>query len=84
MRLSLISAAIVAALVGYGASVAIVIAAATALGATPAQTASWLFAVCIAKDWFGRPVMVAPHAHRAGMVDAGGRFGCHDRGLFHG
>jgi benzoate membrane transport protein len=49
MRISMVSAAVVAALVGYGASVAIVIAAATALQATPAQTASWLLAICLAK-----------------------------------
>lgn len=49
MRLSVISAAVVAALVGYAASVAIVLAAATALGATPAQAASWLLAVSVGK-----------------------------------
>ena len=49
MRLSVISAATVAALVGYASSVAILLAAATALGATPAQTASWLLAICIGK-----------------------------------
>jgi benzoate membrane transport protein len=45
----MISAAVVAALVGYGSSVAIVLAAASALGATPAQTASWLLTVSLAK-----------------------------------
>jgi benzoate membrane transport protein len=49
MRLSLISAALVAALVGYGSTIALVLAAAAAVGATPAETASWVFAVCIAK-----------------------------------
>jgi benzoate membrane transport protein len=49
MRPSMISAAIVAALVGYGASVAIVLAAAQAVGASPAQTVSWIAAVSIAK-----------------------------------
>lgn len=49
MRLSVISAATVAALVGYAASVAIILAAATALGATEAQTASWLLAVSLGK-----------------------------------
>lgn len=49
MRGSVISAAFVAALVGYAASVAIVLAAATALGASPAQTASWLLAVSLGK-----------------------------------
>jgi benzoate membrane transport protein len=43
--LSVITAALVAALVGFSASVAIVLSAATALGASPEQTASWLLAV---------------------------------------
>lgn len=49
MRISLISAALVAALVGFGSTVALVLSAATALGASPAQTASWLLAVALAK-----------------------------------
>lgn len=49
MRASVLSAATVAALVGYAASVAILLAAATALGATPAQTASWLLAISLGK-----------------------------------
>lgn len=49
MRASVLSAATVAALVGYAASVAILLTAATALGATPAQTASWLLAISLGK-----------------------------------
>jgi benzoate membrane transport protein len=49
MRISMISAALVAALVGFGSTVALVLSAAAALGATPAQTASWLLAVSLAK-----------------------------------
>lgn len=49
MRISLISAALVASLVGFGSTVALVLSAAAALGATPAQTASWLLAVSLAK-----------------------------------
>ncbi len=49
MRMSLISSALVAAMVGYGASVAIVLAAAQAVGASPVEAASWLAAVSIAK-----------------------------------
>ncbi|MEO8531184.1 MAG: benzoate/H(+) symporter BenE family transporter, partial [Deltaproteobacteria bacterium] len=45
----MISAAFVAALVGYGGTIAIVLAAAQALGATPAQTASWVMVICFAK-----------------------------------
>ena len=49
MRPSVFSAAFVAALVGYGSTITLVLAAAAALGATPAETASWIFAVCMAK-----------------------------------
>ncbi len=49
MRVSLISAALVAALVGFGSTVALVLSAAAALEATPSQTASWLLAVSLAK-----------------------------------
>ncbi len=45
----MISAALVAALVGYGSTVALVLAAAHALSATLAQTASWLLAICLIK-----------------------------------
>jgi len=49
MRASQVLAALVAALIGYGSTIALVLSAAVAVGATPAQTASWVFAVCIAK-----------------------------------
>lgn len=49
MRLSLISAALVASLVGYGSTIALVLAAAAAVGASPAQTASWVCAICLVK-----------------------------------
>ncbi len=49
MRFSMISAALVAALVGYGSTIALILAAAAALGATPAQTASWVLAICLTK-----------------------------------
>ena len=49
MRVSMISAALVAALVGYGCTIALVLAAAHAVAATSAQTASWVLAICLAK-----------------------------------
>ena len=49
MRFSTVSAALVAALVGYGGTIALVLSAAQALGATPSQTVSWVFAICLAK-----------------------------------
>jgi benzoate membrane transport protein len=78
MRVSMVSAAVVAALVGYGASVAIVIAAATALQATPAETASWLLAVCLAKaigsaglSWWHRvPIVLAWSTPGAALIAA--------------
>ncbi len=49
MRISMISAALVAALVGYGSTIALLLSAAAAVGATPAQTASWVLAISLAK-----------------------------------
>ena len=45
----MVSAALVAALVGYGSTIALVLAAAAAVSATPAQTASWVLAICLTK-----------------------------------
>ena len=45
----MISAALVAAFVGYGSTIALILAAAHALGATPGQTASWVLAICLIK-----------------------------------
>ena len=49
MRISMIAAAAVAALVGYGSTIALVLAAARAVGASEAQTASWVLAICLVK-----------------------------------
>jgi len=78
MRLSVISAAVVAALVGYAASVAIVLAAALALGATSAQAASWLLAVSLGKavgsavlSWQSKvPVVLAWSTPGAALIAA--------------
>ena len=78
MRLSVISAATVAALVGYAASVAIVLAAANALGASPSQAASWLLAVSLGKafgsallSWRSRvPVVLAWSTPGAALIAA--------------
>lgn len=48
MRLSIPVSAFVAAVVGFGGTLAIIIAAATAIGATQPQTASWVTAICLA------------------------------------
>lgn len=78
MRLSMIGAAFVAALVGYGSTVALVLAAAQSVGATQAQTASWLLAVCLAKalgsallSWRTRvPVVLAWSTPGAALIAA--------------
>ncbi len=48
MRASLVISALVAVLVGFGGSVAVVLAAADAVGATRAQTTSWVAGLCLA------------------------------------
>lgn len=78
MRASVLSAATVAALVGYAASVAILLAAATALQATPEQTASWLLAISLGKavgsailSWTSRvPVVLAWSTPGAALIAA--------------
>ncbi len=67
VSLSAVTAGFVAVLVGFTSSVAIVFQAATALGATPGQIASWMWALglgmglCSALPslWWRQPVMVA-------------------------
>lgn len=78
MPASLISAALVAALVGYGSTIALVLSAAAALGATPAQTASWVLAICLGKaagsaflSWRSRvPVVLAWSTPGAALIAA--------------
>lgn len=47
MRASVAISAVVAVLVGFGGSVAIILAAAKAVGANPEQTSSWIAALCV-------------------------------------
>ncbi|MET0939953.1 MAG: benzoate/H(+) symporter BenE family transporter, partial [Mesorhizobium sp.] len=48
MRISVPVSAFVAAIVGFGGTLALIIAAAATLGATHVQTASWVTAICLA------------------------------------
>ena len=48
MRLSISVSAFVAAIVGFGGTLALIIAAAAALDATQLETASWVTAICLA------------------------------------
>jgi benzoate membrane transport protein len=65
--LSAVTAGFVAVLVGFTSSVAIVFQAATALGATPEQISSWMWALGLGMGlctllpslWWRKPVMVA-------------------------
>lgn len=86
LSLSAVVAGFVAVLVGFTSSVAIVFQAATALGATPAQTASWMWALGLGMGlgsllpslWLRKPVMVAwstPGAAVLVTAGAGGGFG---------
>ena len=67
ISLSAATAGFVAVLVGFTSSVAIVFQAATALGATPAQISSWMWALGLGMGlcsllpslWLRQPVMVA-------------------------
>ena len=78
MRASLLSAALIAALVGFGSTIALVLAAAAAVGATPEQTASWVLAVSLAKaigsaglSWWARiPMVLAWSTPGAALVAA--------------
>ena len=78
MRLSMISAALVAALIGYGSTIALVLAAAQAVGASPAQSASWVAAVCFGKaigsallsTWKRVPVLLAWSTPGAAVIAA--------------
>lgn len=78
MRASLFSSALVAALVGYGSTIALVLSAAAALGATPAQTASWIFTICMAKAvgsavlsaWARVPIVLAWSTPGAALIAA--------------
>jgi benzoate membrane transport protein len=78
MRPSLFSAALVAALVGFGSTIALVLAAAAAVGATPGQTASWVLASALAKGlgsaglslWSRQPMLLAWSTPGAALVAA--------------
>jgi benzoate membrane transport protein len=67
VRSSIVGSALVAVLVGFGGSVAIVLAAAQAVGATPAQSASWITAFCLS---MGLTAPILSMRHRMPIVTA--------------
>lgn len=82
MRLSVPTSAFVAAVVGFGGTLPLIIAAANALGATQIQTASWVTAICLAQavecawlSWRTRmPVITAWSTPGAALVAASSGF----------
>ncbi len=86
LSLSAATAGFVAALVGFTSSVAIVFQAATALGATPAQIGSWMWALGLGMGlctlvpslWLRQPVMVAWSTPGAAVLATAGIAGGFD------
>ena len=82
MRLSIPVSAFVAAIVGFGGTLALIIAAADAVGATRLETASWVTAICLAMaaeslwlSWRTRmPVITAWSTPGAALVAASSGF----------
>lgn len=78
MRLSVVSSALVAALVGLAGALAIVLAAADAVHATPAETTSWVTALCLSMAltsgllswWHKVPVITAWSTPGAAVIAA--------------
>jgi benzoate membrane transport protein len=82
VRISIPVSAFVAAIVGFGGTLAIIIAAATAVGATQLETASWVTALCLAMaietiwlSWRTRmPVITAWSTPGAALIAASSGF----------
>jgi len=82
MRASIPTSAFVAAIVGFGGTLALIIAAAAAVGATQTETASWVTAICIAMavetgwlSWRTRmPVITAWSTPGAALIAASSGF----------
>ena len=67
MRLSVVVSAVVAALVGFGGTIALIVAAAQAVGANPAETGSWIAAMCLAT---GASTLILSVRHRLPIIAA--------------
>ena len=86
LSLSAATAGFVAVLVGFTSSVAIVFSAATALGATPAQISSWMWALGLGMGlctllpslWLRQPVMFAWSTPGAAVLATAGAAGSFD------
>jgi benzoate membrane transport protein len=86
VRVSIPVSAFVAAIVGFGGTLAIIIAAATAVGADQTQTASWVTAICLAMavetawlSWRTKmPVITAWSTPGAALIAASSGFSIHE------
>ena len=86
LSLSAATAGFVAVLVGFTSSVAVVFQAATALGATPAQISSWMWALGLGMGlctvlpslWLRQPVMIAWSTPGAAVLATAGAAGGFD------
>lgn len=82
MRVSVISSAVVAAIVGFGGTLALVLAAANAVNASEVQTASWVTAICLAiaastaflSVWHRLPIVAAWSAAGLALIGASSGF----------
>ena len=85
MRFSVIAAALVAAIVGFGGTIALVVSAAVAVGADQAQIASWVTTICLAMvaetailSWRHKmPIVTAWSTPGAALIAASAGFDIH-------
>lgn len=78
MRFSVLVSATVAALVGFGGTLALILSAAKAAGADPAQATSWVTAICLATGaaglilslWSRLPIITAWSTPGAALIAA--------------
>ena len=85
MRLSVVTSALVAALVGFGSTIALIIAAARAVGADADQTTSWVAALCLSMAFTSTflslrhrmPVVTAWSTPGAALIGASSGIGIH-------
>ena len=85
MRASVIASALVAAIVGFGGTIALVVSAAVAVGANAEQIASWVTTICLAMvaetailSWRHRmPIVTAWSTPGAALIAASSGFDIH-------
>ncbi len=85
MRASVIASALVAAIVGFGGTIALVVSAAVAVGANTEQIASWVTTICLAMvaetailSWRHRmPIVTAWSTPGAALIAASSGFDIH-------